>query len=102
LYTRLEPGAAIVLVQTRWHQDDLGGWLLRESEDQWSVVSLPALAEPNDPLGRKEGAALWPERFAGTKLQQIRRQIGSAAWLSECQQRPLKIGFLNAACKYMG
>src|SRR5262249_55567976 len=30
-YTRLEPDAAVVLIETRWHEDDLGGWLLRES-----------------------------------------------------------------------
>ncbi len=48
LYTRLEPNAAIVLIQTRWHQDDLAGRLLREMKDggqEWDVINLPALAE---------------------------------------------------------
>lgn len=48
LSTRLEPGGAIILIQTRWHEDDLAGRLLREAADggeQWTVVSLPALAE---------------------------------------------------------
>ena len=48
LYTRLEPNAAIILIQTRWHEDDLAGRLLREMEDggeKWEVVSFPALAE---------------------------------------------------------
>ena len=48
LYTRLEPDAAIILIQTRWHEDDLAGRLLREMEDggeKWEVVSFPALAE---------------------------------------------------------
>jgi len=48
LYTRLEPDAAIILIQTRWHEDDLAGRLLREMEaggEKWEVVSLPALAE---------------------------------------------------------
>ena len=48
LYTRLEPNGAIVLIQTRWHEDDLAGRLLKEMEDggeQWEVVNLPALAE---------------------------------------------------------
>jgi len=48
IYTRMEPNAAIILIQTRWHEDDLAGRLLKEMEDggeQWDVVSLPALAE---------------------------------------------------------
>ncbi|MGD9590267.1 MAG: phage terminase large subunit [Pyrinomonadaceae bacterium] len=49
LYTRLEPGAAVILIQTRWHVDDLAGRLLQEMHDggdQWEVIDLPALAEP--------------------------------------------------------
>ncbi|MGE3465991.1 MAG: phage terminase large subunit [Pyrinomonadaceae bacterium] len=51
LYTRLEPGGSIILIQTRWHEDDLAGRLLREmAEDheaeQWEVIEFPALAEP--------------------------------------------------------
>jgi predicted phage terminase large subunit-like protein len=48
LYTRLEPGASIILIQTRWHEDDLAGRLLGGMEDggdHWEVISLPALAE---------------------------------------------------------
>ncbi|HEX3100401.1 MAG TPA: phage terminase large subunit, partial [Pyrinomonadaceae bacterium] len=49
LYTRLEPNGAIILIQTRWHEDDLAGRLLREAAEeggeQWEVVNLPALAE---------------------------------------------------------
>lgn len=48
LYTRLEPDGAIILIQTRWHEDDLAGRLLREMENggqQWEVINLPALAE---------------------------------------------------------
>ena len=50
IYTRLEPGAAIILIQTRWHDDDLAGRLLKEMHDggeQWEVVKLPAIAEEN-------------------------------------------------------
>ena len=48
LYTRLEPDGKIILIQTRWHEDDLAGRLLREAREggeQWEVISLPALAE---------------------------------------------------------
>jgi predicted phage terminase large subunit-like protein len=89
-YTRLQPGAAIVLIQTRWHQDDLAGWLLREHVgDGWTVVSLPALAEPGDALGRAEGEALWPSRFDYDALSRIRVAIGSSAWSALYQQRPV-------------
>jgi len=60
-YTRLQPGAAIVLIQTRWHQDDLAGWLLREHvEEGWEVVSFPAIAERDEGF-RREGEPLWPK-----------------------------------------
>jgi predicted phage terminase large subunit-like protein len=89
-YTRLQPGGAVVLIQTRWHDDDLAGWLLREhAAEAWTVVSLPAIAEPNDPLGREEGAALWPQKFPVPTLNRIREAIGSAAWASLYQQRPV-------------
>jgi predicted phage terminase large subunit-like protein len=88
-YTRLEPGGAIVLIQTRWHQDDLAGWLLREHmDDGWRIVSLPAVAEPGDALGRPEGAALWPSRFSHEALDSIRAMAGSRAWSALYQQRP--------------
>lgn len=60
LSTRLEPGGAIILIQTRWHEDDLAGRLLREADgggEQWTVVSLPALAE-----GSSERSADTPVR----------------------------------------
>ena len=89
-YTRLQPGGAIIVIATRWHQDDLPGWLLREhAGDNWQVVSLPALAEPGDALGRAEGEALWPSRFPLEALARIREAIGSTAWSALYQQRPV-------------
>jgi predicted phage terminase large subunit-like protein len=88
-YTRLQPNGAIVLIQTRWHEDDLAGWLLREhAAEGWRVMCLPAVAETNDLLGRRESAALWPERFELDALERIRSAIGSAAWIAMYQQRP--------------
>ena len=55
--TRLVPHAAEILIQTRWHDDDLAGRALNHEE--WRVISLPALAEPDDPLGRALGEPLW-------------------------------------------
>jgi predicted phage terminase large subunit-like protein len=88
-YTRLQPAGAIVLIQTRWHQDDLAGWLLREhASENWRVISLPAIAEPGDLLGRAEGSALWPAKFPLPVLERIREAIGSTAWIAQYQQRP--------------
>jgi predicted phage terminase large subunit-like protein len=87
-YTRLQPGGAIVLVTTRWHEADLAGWLMREHADErWKVVSLPAIAEADDDW-RKEGEALWTERYPVPVLAEIRAAIGTAAWTSLYQQRP--------------
>lgn len=89
LYTRLEPGAAMVLIQTRWHQDDLAGRILAsDTGKEWTVVSLPAEAEAGDPLGRQIGEALCPERFDSGALQQVRSVLGSYSYNALYQQRP--------------
>lgn len=92
LYTRLKPNGKIVLIMTHWHEDDIAGRLqhhMRDgSGDQWTVLRLPALAEPNDPLGRPEGAALWPEWEDEEKLQRKRRVVLERAWSALYQQRP--------------
>jgi predicted phage terminase large subunit-like protein len=87
-YTRLMPGGAIIIIQTRWHEDDLAGWLLREhTSENWDVLRLPAIAERDEGF-RKEGEALWPERFPLSELERIRMAIGGRAWASLYQQRP--------------
>lgn len=90
LYTRLEPGGAIVLIQTRWHEDDLAGRILA-SEDgpNWKVISLPAEAEPGDPLGRAVGEALCPERYPVAELRKIRTVLGTYAYTALYQQHPM-------------
>ncbi len=58
--TRCQPGAVILLTQTRWHQDDLAGRILNApGADEWTLLRMPALAEEEeDPLEREEGEAL--------------------------------------------
>ncbi len=91
LYTRLEPNASLILIMTRWHADDLAGRILTSDDvKNWSVVSLPALAEANDPLGRIEGAALCPERYGVEKLLEI-QNIQKANFQALYQQRPSAI-----------
>lgn len=88
-YTRLMPGGAVIVIQTRWHEDDLAGWLLREHQhEHWEVLNLPALAEPGDALGRAEGAPLWPESYPLEALERIRRTVGARDWAALYQQRP--------------
>lgn len=93
LYHRLEPGGAIILIQTRWHLDDLAGRLLARSAsgegDYWREIRLPAIAEEDDLLNRKPGEALWPGRYDVDALERIRRQEGSRAWAALYQQRPI-------------
>ena len=92
IYTRLEPGASIILIQTRWHEDDLAGRLLKRSADGgevWEKVDLPALAESGDPLGREIGDALWPERYSKKDLAAIRQQQGTYSFSPLYQHQPV-------------
>lgn len=87
--TRLEPGGAIILIQTRWHEDDLGGRLVGRQEDQWHVLSLPELAESDDDLlGRSRGEPLWPERYDLADDERTRKDLGGRDWTALYQQRP--------------
>jgi predicted phage terminase large subunit-like protein len=89
LHPRLKPNAKIVLIQTRWHEDDLAGRILGSGED-WRVISLPAEAEENDPLGRKPGEWLWADDsygYAGALIKEKKIQ-SPRNWISLFQQRP--------------
>jgi len=97
-------GAAQVVVLTRWHQDDLIGWLLEQeagaAPQHWQVLNLPAIAEPTQlqitfPAScsleadwRQSGEPLCPERFPLAELEQIRVRAGSYWWNALYQQRP--------------
>ena len=86
--TRLVPGAAEVLIQTRWHEDDLAGRALNHSK--WHVISLPAIAEANDQLGREIGEPLWGDDSYGygEQLQDLRGSTPARTWSALYQQRP--------------
>jgi predicted phage terminase large subunit-like protein len=88
-FTRREPGATVILVMTRWHEDDLAGRLLASSEAaQWRVLRFPAIAEERDEIDREPGQALWPDRYSVEELELIRANAGSYAWEALYQQRP--------------
>ena len=94
LLTRLKPGGRVILVMTRWHEDDLAGRILAGSaagRDQWTVVSVPAQAEENDPVGREPGEFLWDDDPAYPYGAELRRQKAIQPvrnWSALYQQRP--------------
>lgn len=95
LYTRLAPGGGLIIINTRWHTDDLSGRLLTDSEtgngDKWRVVNFPAIAEA-DEEHRKAGEALHPQRYPLEQLHKIRAAIGSRDWEALYQQHPTPEG----------
>jgi predicted phage terminase large subunit-like protein len=84
---RLKPGAPQILIQTRWHQDDLAGRLLEREAKDWRVIELAMEALPNDPLGRQPGERLWPEWFMPDMVDTAKRD--PRAWNALYQQRPV-------------
>jgi predicted phage terminase large subunit-like protein len=93
----------VLIIQTRWHDDDLTGWLLnemREAElemkesgewpedaDRWRVVDFPAIAT-NDETYRDKGEALHPERYPLKALRKIKRTQAPRDWAALYQQNP--------------
>jgi predicted phage terminase large subunit-like protein len=103
--TRIWEGGAIVLICTRWHEDDLAGRLLKDQPGDWTVLRLPAIAETqeerdrnnkdmglpeglSDPLGREPGEALAPSRFSQGELELIKKETGPMAFGAEYQAAP--------------
>ena len=86
--TRLVPGAAEILIQTRWHEDDLAGRALQHKN--WKVLSLPAIAEENDPLGRDVGEPLWDDDDYGYggQLRELATNTPARTWSALYQQKP--------------
>jgi len=88
---------AIIIVMQRLHEDDLVGRLLREQPDQWTVLSLPAIAEQDQtiPIGedqyhmRRIGDVLHDGREPRSVLEQIRHQSGSDVFAAQYQQSPV-------------
>ena len=103
LYTRLAPGGGVLVIQTRWHDDDLTGWLLSEMEeaekeyresgewpedaDRWKVLNFPAEAT-HDEKYRKAGEALHEERYPIKALRKIKRSLAPRDWAALYQQNP--------------
>ncbi len=99
----------LVSHNTRWHEDDLAGRILKDQGDKWVVLRLPAMAESQeerdrndaylglptgqvDPLGREPNEPLSPQRFSKEALEELRNDVGSLGWAAEYQgvPRPLE------------
>lgn len=98
-YTRLEPGATVIIVATRWHHDDLIGRILKQDAQRiaagqkavWTNIVIPAIAEQNDILGRPVGTPLFAERYpleGSDGLLDRKAQLGSFFFNALYQQRP--------------
>jgi len=90
-YTRLAPGGGVLVILTRWHDDDLAGRLLnagKEGGDGWEVVSYPAIAEHDEEF-RAAGEALHKERYDEKALERIRNAVGPRDWAALFQQNPV-------------
>lgn len=89
ILTRLEPGGRLLITMTPWHEDDLSVRAVASEPDKWHILDLPALCvDENDPLGRKIGEALWPERYNEEDLLRIKNVIGDYAFQSLYQVHP--------------
>lgn len=103
--TRIWENGVIVIIMTRWHEDDLVGSLLQEQGEQWTILRLPALAETQadrdhankmnkmaigrpDPLNREPGEALCPSRYSAKELRQIESDVGPTVFSAEYQGAP--------------
>lgn len=78
----------MILVQTRWHEDDLAGRILESEPEKWFQFNLPALAVDNDPLGRETGEPLWPEKYNMPYLMDLKESMSARWWSAMYQQNP--------------
>ncbi len=96
LQPRLKPTAGVILMHTRYHEDDLAGRLLEIEGHEWTVLKLPAVADqPDDPLGRALGEPLWADQpnypFGALMLRkkmELERSGSTREWQSQYQQNP--------------
>ncbi len=94
LSTRLHKGGSVIVIMTRWHEDDLVGRLLERSPHKWDRIRLPAIAEDEDDLlGRELDEPLCPELgFDEEWAENKKLEVGSRTWAALFQQRPSPAG----------
>lgn len=92
LLTRLHKGASVIVILTRWHEDDLAGRALNPEfgdPEKWEVIRLPAICDSEDDLiGREIGEVLCPEVKTLEEIQQLKVDVGTRAFTAMFQQSP--------------
>jgi hypothetical protein len=97
-YTRQDGATAIIVISTRWHEDDIIGRLMQKQAqdeedgqtnyDKWTVVEFPAIAIKDEDF-RDKGEALWPEKFPLEKLQKTENTLGPYEFSALYQAHPI-------------
>lgn len=81
---RLQPGGAIIIIQTRWSKRDLTGQVVKSaaqrSGEEWEVIEFPAILPSGNPL--------WPEFWSLEELQKLKNELPNSKWMAQYQQNP--------------
>lgn len=91
---RLKPKAKRVLMNTRWHEEDVAGRVIEQIQKgivRGKIITIPAVAEANDPLNREPGEYLWDDPNGynyGAYLRERRKETSPMMWAALYQQRP--------------
>ena len=90
--SRLEPGATVIVICSRWHEEDLSGYLKANWPADWEEVHIPALCDDpeTDLLNRQLGESFWQDRWPVDTLQKRKDAVGPTVWLAQYQQRPTR------------
>jgi predicted phage terminase large subunit-like protein len=97
LRSRLAPGGRIILITTRWHEDDLAGHLLKQMGDEddmldkWEVLDIPGIIDNQKTsvlLGHPIGSSYWPERWSTERMEKTRANTPPGQWSALYMQRP--------------
>ena len=90
MLTRLEPGASVIVICSRWHEEDLSGWLKTNFPGEWDELHIPALCDDpeNDEMHRALGESFWPERWSKERLERTQKRVGPTIWRAQYQNRP--------------
>ena len=87
--TRINNETAILSISTRWGVDDGADLIEQIIPGDWQRISIPVLAEQEDPLGREPGEPLFPEKHSRARLLETKERIGELKWAAMYQQTPL-------------
>jgi len=92
LHTRLMIDGKLVLIMTRWRDDDIASYMLDTFKDEnWTILNFPAIAVDRDILGRKVGEALCPNWFSPHRIEELQSMLKSDQWNALYQQNPNQI-----------